>query len=96
MRKDRTANWLILPALSLLLAAGHAASADEDATPRDITLDGLIQRTLVKSPAVQAKKHAYEAAKARVFSAWLPDDPEFGMDAEGQPSLFHIGQRTDT
>ena len=42
-----------------------------------------------------AKKRAYEATRGRVIAAWLPDDPMFGVDVEGQSDLFHFDSRTD-
>lgn len=96
MRTGSAIGWMLLPAVSVALVMGTGlVSAEDEAAPRKVTLDGLIQDTLLKSPAIQAKKHAYEAARARVLSAWLPDDPEFSVDVEGQPNLFRFGQRID-
>ncbi len=83
----------VIGAGSIVVAApvSLADSAEDAAIP--ITLDGLTQELLSRNPAVQAKRRAYEAARSRVFAAWLPDDPEFGIDAENQPSLFEIGGR---
>ena len=77
----------LLVGLGLLVA--HPAFAE------NITVQGLLEEAMRRSPAVQAKRRAYEAARARVFAAWLPEDPMFGVDAEGQPDLFKIGDRTD-
>ena len=72
----------------------QAAWADEP-KPEPITLESLIQQVMQKSPDVQAKKRAYEAARARVIAAWLPEDPAFGVDVEGQPHPFQFGDRTN-
>lgn len=84
----------------MLLSAGPAffcplASAEEAlAQAPAVTLDSLIQQVLKQSPQIQAKKRAYEAARARVMAAWLPDDPMIGVDVEGQSGLFRF-DRTD-
>jgi len=58
-------------------------------------LDALVGQALEKNPGVQSKKNSYEAAKGKVIDAWLLEDPEFGIDVEGQPSLFNFDRRTD-
>ena len=94
--------WLTLQAMSCALVLGaSAAQADPahstaEAEPRQqVTLERLIQDALLKSPGLQAKKRAYESARAKVFSAWLPEDPEFGVDVEGQSDWFKFSSRTD-
>ena len=81
-----TLGWAEEPAVPP--ASAPASSA------RSVTLDGLIDDALIRSPEVQATRRAYEAARARVVSAWLPDDPEAGVDVEGQSQLFRF-DRTD-
>ena len=66
-----------------------------EAPRRTIDLKGLSDEAFRKNPALRAKKHEYEGARAKVVNAWLPDDPMIGVDAEGQPDLFRIGNRTD-
>ena len=63
--------------------------------PRHVSLENLLTEAFLKSPGLAVKKRAYEAAGARVISAWLPDDPAFGVDVEGQPDLFQFGKRTN-
>ena len=73
-----------------LLPAASPAGAAQEASARTATLQQLIERALADNPGVQAKRRAYEAARARVLAAWLPDDPELGVDVEGQSSLFRF------
>ncbi len=75
--------------------AGEQAAAfqsTDTASPvvEAITLDALLDEAMSKSPAVLAKRRAYEAARARIFAAWLPDDPAIGVDVEGQSDLFRF------
>lgn len=79
---------------ALLLGLGLIAA--QPAFAEEVTVQGLLEDAMRRSPAIQAKRRAYEAARARVFAAWLPNDPEFGVDAEGQSSLFGISGRTNT
>ncbi|MBI4342008.1 MAG: TolC family protein [Candidatus Omnitrophica bacterium] len=74
-----------------------ADSARDTATveAQRVTLDALIDQVLRQSPGLQAKRHAYEAARKRVIAAWLPDDPMFGVDVEGQPDLFEFSGRAN-
>ncbi len=91
--QHRQLPWIVMAAVfaAAPLAAANEPPADEPL----ITLEGLTRAVLERSPAVQAKRHAYEAARHRVIAAWLPDDPMFGADVEGQSSLFAFGDRTD-
>jgi outer membrane protein TolC len=59
-------------------------------------LKDLVAEAISKSPSIKARKGEYEAARSRVLAAWLPDDPEFGIDVEGQPEIFQFDERTDT
>lgn len=80
----------------LAAPAATASSAEPSAAEaevQDVTLERLLQEAMQRSPGLQAKKRAYEAARGRVISAWLPDDPMFGVDLEGQPDLFRFGRR---
>lgn len=56
----------------------------------------MIREAMEKSPGLRAKKKEYEAARGKVVGAWLPGDPEFGVDVEGQPDLFNFNRRMDT
>ena len=66
------------------VAAAYAASLEE-----------LVADTVHHSPGLRRLQEEYEAAKARVIDAWLPRDPEVGVDVEGQPDLFRFNRRTD-
>lgn len=85
--------WRLAPLVCLWALAGQASAADtqlaaaEGAGPT-LTLQALLDQAMQRSPGVQAKKRAYEAVRARVLSAWLPDDPMIGADVEGQSSLW--------
>ncbi len=75
------------------LAAADSVPAEPPAV--DIDLASLSQELLQRNPSVQAKRRAYEAARGRVIAAWLPDDPEFGVDVEGQSRPFRFSSRSD-
>ncbi len=60
-----------------------------------VQLSELIEEALQKSPGLQAKKRAYDAARATVLAAALPDDPMVGVDVEGQSKLLRLTPRTD-
>ena len=90
-------------AILLCLLIGMAAAAADpeppatiDAPTRSITLPQLLQDALRNSPGLQAKRRTYEAAQARVVASWLPEDPEVGVDMEGQHHLFKFSGRSDT
>ena len=83
-------------ALVLGVASADAQTeAPATAPAEEVTLDGLLNAALARSPGLQAKKRAYEAARSRVIAAWLPEDPMVGVDVEGQSSLFNFGSRTN-
>jgi len=98
MSRWRVMRWWFLPLGGVLLGLGivnaqaETKLADSE-SPRPVTLQHLIQEALQQNPSIQAKKRAYEAARARVFSAWLPDDPEIGTDVEGQSRLFRFDRK---
>ncbi len=58
-----------------------------------LTIQDIVQQGLLKSSAVRSKKAAYEAARAKVIKAWLPEDPMAGIDVEGQREIFKTGSR---
>src|SRR3989338_9031785 len=83
-------------ALVLGVATAYAQTDAPAAAPaEEVTLERLIDSALTRSPGLQAKKRAYEAARGRVIAAWLPEDPMVGADVEGQSSLFDFGSRTN-
>lgn len=84
---------MILACLGML--GGWSAFAEETPPARSVTLETLVEDVLRQSPGVQAKRHAYEAARKRVLAAWLPEDPMAGVDIEGQPDLFEFSGRTN-
>lgn len=88
----------IMTLSAAFLVCASAAAEPVPAEPAlavQTTLKQLIDQALTRSPAVQAKRRAYEAARERVISAWLPDDPEAGVNVEGQSDLFDHGSRAD-
>ncbi len=94
----RTGSLLLIGAL-IMSNPAHILAAPEstqsEAAPKEqLTLDALLTEAIRKSPGLQAKRRAYEAARARVLAAWLPEDPEIGADVEGQSRLFRF-DRTD-
>ena len=91
----RKLNIIIWAALLLDLPPVYAQPAPSaDSVPAEnITLESLIDTALTRSPGLQAKKRAYEAARSRVIAAWLPNDLDIGVDVEGQSRLFDFGSR---
>ena len=77
-------------------AAETAPPRPEAALAQTVSLDRLIDEALRMSPAVQAKRRAWEAAKSRALVAWLPEDPMVGVDVEGQTGFFRLSTRADT
>lgn len=72
------------------LLPAHAEATTPAPSPKPPTLGELLDEARRNSPGLQAKRRAYEAARARIFAAWLPNDPEIGTDVEGQSSLFRM------
>ncbi len=101
MRKVSRVLGFILVGRCLFAPAGGAAEMSQLQKPesmvirREVTLESLLKEARKKNPGLEAKKKEYEAARARVIDAWLPEDPEFGLDVEGQPDLFRFNQRMD-
>ena len=96
-RSQTSARGIALFACTFLLGivAARAEEPHLNPPPRPVHLVALIREALLRNPGLQAKKRAYEAARARVISAWLPEDPAVGVDVEGQPDLFRFNRRTD-
>ena len=61
--------WFLLCAGSIVAQAATQSPASDENLAQPVSLDDLIQQVLKRSPGLQAKRHAYEAARARVFSA---------------------------
>ena len=88
--------WSLWLVLAVGVASAHAQPETSAVVPaEEVTLTSLIDAALARSPGLQAKKRAYEAARSRVIAAWLPEDPTVGADVEGQSSLFDFGSRTN-
>lgn len=90
----RTLRWM-LPLVMMLLMAAPIGAAEPEPSPKTVRLDDLIQQALQRSPGLQAKRRAYEAAKTRVLAAGLPEDPMVGVDVEGQSRLLRLTPRMD-
>ncbi len=58
-----------------------------------IRLEDLIKEAKEKAPSLRVKKAEYEALRANVIRSWFPEDPEFGIDVEGQEDLFDFDGR---
>ncbi|MBI3320871.1 MAG: hypothetical protein HYZ91_01235 [Candidatus Omnitrophica bacterium] len=95
------ARWWLFLALILAIALNGGAAAEPndsaaaEASVQQVSLESLVRDALRRSPGLQAKKRAYEAARGRVIAAWLPDDPEVSVDVEGQPDVFRFSKRSD-
>ena len=86
--------WVVALTVLIMPSSSVRAAEPEQLKAEAVTLDELLAEAMRKSPGLQAKRHAYEAARARIFAAWLPGDPEIGADVEGQSHLFRF-DRTD-
>ncbi len=58
-----------------------------------LTLEALIKEAFSKNPDLKAKKAEYDAKRSKAAGAWFPEDPEVGMDVEGQSKLFRAEDR---
>ncbi len=87
--------YCIVSIVVSLLMVAPPVPAEETSSVRTARLDDLIQEALQRSPGLQAKRRAYEAAKARVGAAGLPEDPMIGVDVEGQSKLLRFSSRMD-
>lgn len=73
-----------------------ASSSVEPADPvRSATLEGFLKETHDLNPGIRMRQEEAAAKKLQTASSWLPEDPEFGVDAEGQENLFDLSSRTD-
>jgi outer membrane protein TolC len=87
--------WVSVLFSLMAVTADAETTLPAEAPSQAVTLEQLIQGALRKSPGLQAKRRTYEAAQARVIAAWLPNDPEVGVDLEGQSELFKFSGRSD-
>ena len=96
----RAFHWFFSALLFPCVVLPSSVAADQPATGvaeevrQVVNLESLIQEAFQNSPGLQEKKRAYEAVRARAITAWLPNDPEIGVDVEGQSGLFRF-DRTD-
>ncbi len=74
-------------------SAVFAETAANVTAAKEVSLQTLAESAFTKSPGLKSKKVRYDAMKAKVIEAWLPMDPEFGVDVEGQPEFFRAGNR---
>ncbi len=90
----RKISWILIAAGIGVFADGGALRA-ENTVIRQASLESLIEEAMRKNPGLEAKKKDYEAKKAKVIGAWLPEDPTFGVDVEGQPNIFDFDERSN-
>ncbi len=76
-----------------LASAVLAESAINASVAKEINLQRLVESASAKNPGLKSKKARYDALRAKVIEAWLPMDPEFGVDVMGQPEFFKSGSR---
>jgi outer membrane protein, heavy metal efflux system len=60
-----------------------------------LTLETLVKSSLPKNPDLLVAKTKYESAKAKAVFSWLPEDPEAGVDYEGQSDFLDIDSWTN-
>ena len=82
---------VLLGVLPGVLAAAEPVRGSGE--PGVVGVRGLVERALSANPAVKAKKAEYEAARGKITGALLPEDPQFGVDVEGQSELFSSDSR---
>src|SRR3989338_394946 len=98
MRRFFNIQVIFLVPFAILLGALFQKAQGEEILSQDIsseilTLETLINEAFSKNPDLQAKKAEYEAKRSGVIGAWLPEDPEIGVDIEGQPKMFKFEER---
>lgn len=77
-------------------AVVHAAGTElRGSTETEMNLESFVKAAMQKNPGLMEKKARYESLRAKVMGAWLPEDPEIGVDVEGQSHLFDFNSRTD-
>ncbi len=75
------------------LSTAFAETAVNVSAAKEINLHSLAESAFAKNPGLKAKKARYDALRAKVIEAWLPMDPMFGIDVEGQSELFKTESR---
>ncbi len=84
---------MVLGFISITVFQGPAHAQAE--LRRVVSLKDLMGEAMEKNPGLKTKKYEYEAARAKVIDAWLPEDPMVGVDVEGQPDLFNFDERVN-
>jgi len=79
--------------LLYLASAVFAESAINTSVAKEINLQTLVKSASTKSPGLKSKKARYDSLRAKVIEAWLPMDPMFGVDVEGQSGFFKAESR---
>ena len=97
---QQTAKHFLAIILSFGLAVGSQCvvpgrAAAQEELRRVVSLKDLVGEAMQKNPGLKEKKYEYEAARAKVIDAWLPEDPMIGVDVESQPDLFEFNKRMD-
>ncbi len=77
-------------------ASEDIAASKKTEAPGLVNLSSLLQDAGQKNPGILAKKKEYESKKGMVIDTWLLEDPEFGVDVEGQPDLFAFDRRMNS
>lgn len=84
--------WLAVMAIGLPVWAGPGHAEGE---PELKDLKSFLSEMNRQNPGVRMREEELEASRLRVSSAWLPEDPEFGVDFEGQENPFDFSPRMD-
>jgi len=63
---------------------------------KTIKFESFMAEAFDKNPGLRAKKSEYESKRRRVFAAFLPEDPEIGVDFEGQSDFFDFDSKMNT
>ncbi|HLF17635.1 MAG TPA: TolC family protein [Candidatus Omnitrophota bacterium] len=98
MRRLLNIQVVFLTSFALLLGTLFQRAQGEEILPQGIsaenlTLEALIKEAFSRNPDLKAKKAEYEAKRSKAAGEWLPEDPEVGMDVEGQSQLFKAEDR---
>jgi outer membrane protein, heavy metal efflux system len=79
----------------IFFAQALCLNAEAQESGETLTLETLVKSSLPKDPDLLAAKKKYESAKAKAVFSWLPDDPEAGVDYEGQSDFLDIDSWTN-
>lgn len=93
LNKIATAIWISSGILFCFSSDIFAESSVNPPIVQEINLQTLVKSAFIKSPALKSKKARYDSLRAKVVEAWLPMDPMFGIDVEGQPQFFKTESR---